>query len=215
MRKKEIKINDCKKYYNKLIVMIFVPNRFSQKLGRWQDIKLPENKYGKDKEAILVPFNFRAYNNNKTIIKRLKEFDYVLVHETDVDVIEKLKELKIDFRVLPNIVKKGCYKYSNQINYLSYINSEWYVEKYFKFLYDIEPKIATYYILKDEYTDPTIEEIHVEGGQLSWMYESKKEIYDYYVSRCRLEINNYSETLNGIKRRLNIFIDKYGKELGD
>lgn len=215
MRKREIKLNNCKKYYTKTIAMVFVPNRFSQKLGRWQDIDLPVNQFVvRNADAKLIPFNFKNYKNPNTLIKRLSEFDYVLVHETDIDVIEKLRELNIDFRILPIEIKKGCLE--RKADRLSYVSNDWYIESNFLSLYEITPKTEIYYILKNEYTYPRIERVIInpKTDRVSpWMYKTKKEVYNTYVNRLKTEISNYSKTLQSKKELLEYFISEYEGEM--
>ena len=208
MRKREIKLKDCKRHYGKLVAMVFVPNRFSQKLGRWEEIRLSRTEFNKKYKAILIPFNFKNYKNNKTILKRLNEFDYVLVHETDIDVIEKLKELNISFKILPTEIKQGCLDRINKSPYISYVSNYLYIKSNVLDLYGLVPKTETYYIIENEYHRPKIKEIVINPKKDAvppWTCKTKKEAYDRYVYQLELEIKNYSETVQRKKDLLDYF----------
>lgn len=207
MRKREQKIKEYKEKGYKLIAVVFMPHRFSQKLGRWETIYRCGNN--KDRE-ITVPFNFKDFKNPKTIVTRLKEFDYVLVHETDIDIIEKLKELNINFKILPIEIKQGCLDHINKSPYISYVSHYWYIKSNFLDLYNLVPKTETYYIIENEYHYPKIKEIVINPKKDTvhlWMYKTKKEAYDKYVYQLKLEIENYSETVQRKKDLLDYFIE--------
>lgn len=207
MRKREQKIKEYKEKGYKLIAVVFMPHRFSQKLGRWETIY----KCGNNKDrAITVPFNFKGFKNPKTIVTRLKEFDYVLVHETDIDIIEKLKELNINFKILPIEIKQGCLDHINKSPYISYVSHYWYIKSNFLDLYNLVPKTETYYIIENEYHCPKIKEIIINPKKYKihlGMCKTKKEAYDKYVHQLKLEINNYSETVQRKKDLLDYFIE--------
>lgn len=207
MRKREQYIRNYKEKGYKLIAVVFVPHRFSQKLGRWETI----HECGNNKDrAITVPFNFKDFKNPKTIVTRLKEFDYVLVHETDIDVVEKLKELNINFKILPIEIKQGCLDYIKKVLRLSYVSCTRYIKSNFLDLYDLVPKTETYYIIENEYHYPKIKEIVINPKKDAvhpWMNKTKKEAYDKYVYQLKLEIENYSETVQKKKDLLDYFIE--------
>lgn len=207
MRKREHKIKEYEEKGYKLIAVVFMPHRFSQKLGRWETI----HEYGNNKDrAMTVPFNFKNFKNPKTIITRLKEFDYVLVHETDIDIIEKLKELNINFKILPIEIKQGCLDRINKSPYISYVSHYWYIKSNFLDLYGLVPKTETYYIIENEYHCPKIKEIVINPKKDAvppWMNKTKKEAYDKYVYQLKLEIENYSETVQRKKDLLDYFIE--------
>lgn len=208
MRKREQNIREYKEKGYKLIAVVFMPHRFSQKLGRWETIHECGNN---NDRAITVPFNFNNFKNSKTIVTRLKEFDYVLVHETDIVIIEKLKELNINFKILPIEIKQGCLDRINKSPYIiSYVSSYWYIKSNFLDLYNLVPKTRTYYIIDGEYRYPKIKEVIINPKKNTahpWMYKTKKEAYDKYVYQLKTEIENYSETVQRKKDLLDYFIE--------
>ena len=114
----------------KKIAILFMSNRFSQKIGKRINIHHNNINYK------TVPINIRKITNPNTIIKKLKEYDYIMVHETDVDIIENLTSLGINFSILKNEYDKYFNKlYSNQ-----------YLIKEIKRLLGIVIKTKVYYI---------------------------------------------------------------------
>lgn len=78
----------------KKIAILFMSNRFSQKIGKRVSVCWDNTNYATE------PINMRKIINPRTIINKLKDYDYVLIHFSDIDLIEKLTDLKINFCIL-------------------------------------------------------------------------------------------------------------------
>ena len=220
MRKKELRIQEYKNRYKyECIAMVFMPNRFSQKLGRWEQLYELPNVNDEVKSYITVPINFKEYKNPKTLIKRLNEFNYILVHETDIDIIEKLKELNVNFRVLPSQLKKGCIDklYKNDCEKLVYRSDYPYIRNNFLEVYEIIPKVRTYYYVQNEFSNPEIVPINLTPRDYvpRYVFKTRQEAYKDYVFKKKQYIEEFITKVQGNQDLLNSFTEKYKGEFDE
>lgn len=180
----------------KRIAILFMSNRFSQKLGKRVSTRYNNVNYK------TVPINMRKITNPNTIIKKLKEYDYIMIHETDVDLIENLTSLGVNFSVLKNEYDKCFNKlYSNN-----------YLIKEIKRLLGVIIKTKVYYIscwtdLKSK-TDSL--DISLDSN---FYFLTPKEALEDKIRKYEEDIKYYQEIIDTRKSYIEEIKNKYKEYL--
>lgn len=179
----------------KKIAILFMSNRFSQKLGKRVNIHYNNINY------VTIPINMRKITNSNTIVKKLKEYDYIMVNETDVDIIENLTSLGINFSILRNEYGKYFNKlYSNQ-----------YLIKEIKRLLGIVIKTKVYYI--SCWTDLKSKTNSLDTSlDSNFYFLTPKEALERKIKEYEEDIQYYGDIVNTRKSYIEEIKNKYKEE---
>lgn len=180
----------------KKIAILFMSNRFSQKLGKRVSLSCNNVNY------VTIPINMRKITNSNTIVKNLKDYEYIMVHETDVDIIENLTSLDINFSILRNEYDKYFNKlYSNQ-----------YLIKEIKRLLGIVIKTKVYYIgcwtdlkSKTDSLDTSLDS--------NFYFLTPKEALEDKIRKYEKDIQYYQEIIDTRKSYIEEIKNKYREYL--
>lgn len=174
----------------KEIAILFMSNRFSQKIGKRVSIQY------KNVEYTTIPINMRKITNPNTITKKLKEYDCVMLHSSDIDLIEKLKELKIKFLVMP-------LEYSDD-KYQHLRFDDLYIKTHIKKFLGIIIKQKVYFV--DEKQKVSEKEVTYDASSENNYCFTPKEAVDEEIKRLNIRINDhqywidyYTDILNKVK----------------
>ena len=179
----------------KRIAILFMSNRFSQKLGKRVSTCYNNINY------VTVPINMRKITNPSTIIKKLKEYDYIMVHETDVDLIENMTSLGVNFSVLKN-------EYDKYFNKL-YNNN--YLIKEIKRLLGVIIKTKVYYI--GCWTDLKSKTDIIDISDNKFYFLTPKEALENKIKEYEDNIKYYQEIIDARKLYIEEIKNKYKEYL--
>lgn len=158
------------------IAILFMSNRFSQKLGKRVNIHHKYTNY------VTVPINMRKITNPNTIVRKLKEYDYVVLHSSDVDLIEKLTELKINFFAMK-------YEYSDN-NYHRLKFDDLYLKTQIKKFLGIVVKQKVYYINGENKVGE--KEVTIDTSiDRDYYFDTPKEAVNNRITYLNSHIDNY------------------------
>lgn len=185
------------------IALVFMPNRFSQKLSSHNITKIYDNiKYK------VVPFNFKKYSNVDTIKKRLSEYNnYIVVHETDIDIIEKLKELKIDFKIMNNQLKNYSI-FVSHIKKLHYRYDTEYIIKELETLFGLKNYIYHYSFTMPNHFSSYLVDVN-ENYKIN---KTKNEAFDETIENYKEDMKKNLRNLYIVKNSYPEYYDKFNDD---
>lgn len=171
----------------KKIAILFMSNRFSQKIGKRVNIHYKNINY------ITIPINMRKITNPNTIVKNLKDYEYIMVYSSDVDLMEKLTELKINFFAM----KYEC----NDDKYHRLRFDDLYLKEQIKKFLGIIIKQKVYYI---DSTNKLVETEKVIDASVK---------RDYYFETPQKAVRNKIEELNKYINNYKKWVEYYSNQL--
>lgn len=201
-------------YQIKEIAFLYRQNRDSQKFA-CKNIKFNCG----DMDYEVKPFNMDKYSNKKTILKRLAEYNYIVVFKYDYDIRKILNELKIDYYVFIPTISEDFLEYFNQFPYsnrmdkafmenITFDITEETIKRTLSKILNLEQEITIYYVDKGELLS---KKLMLEGGSRPFNTD-KKKVAKEYVKNMETHINLTESILFNDEAKLRKFKKKY-KEL--
>lgn len=203
------------KTINELVQIAFLyrQERESQKFA-CKNLDFVINK----KEYQIIPFNMNKYSNPNTIVKRLSEYDEIIVFEYDYDIKEILNKLDIKYHNFMPTISEGFLK---NWSYRSYFTSKdvfmqkipldfsnEMVEKTICEILGLKKSFISYYVENGEIKERIIQlEPNVEHFNTD-----KSEVAKTYIANLSVQTDMMESNVSHNRIKLKKFKEKY-KEL--
>lgn len=198
------------KTINELVQIAFLyrQERESQKFA-CKNLNFVINK----KEYQIIPFNMNKYSNPNTIVKRLSEYDEIIVFEYDYDIKEILNKLDIKYHNFMPTISEGFLK---NWSYRSYFASKdvfmqkipldfsnEMVEKTICEILGLKKSFISYYVENGEIKErimqlePNIEPFNTDKAEVAKTYianlSMQTDMMESNVSHNRIKLKKFKE----------------------